>query len=46
MAGQGEVSGGEVDHDGDGRQEVVHYWRQRLPEDGGENLEGESFPTE
>ena len=42
MAGQGEVSRGEMDHDGDGRQEVVHYRRQRLPEDGGEDLEGES----
>ena len=42
MAGQGEVSGGEMDHDGDGREEMVHYRRQRLPEDGGEDLEGES----
>ena len=41
MAGQGEVSGGEVDHDGDGRAEVVHHRRQGLPEDGGEDLEGE-----
>ena len=42
MAGQGEVTGGEVDHNGDRRQEMVHYRRQMLPKDGGEDLEGEN----
>ena len=42
MAGQGEVSGGEMADDGDGCQEVVHYRGQGLPEDGGKDLEGET----
>ena len=41
MAGEGEDPGGEVDHDGDGRQEMVHCRGQVLPQDGGEDLEGE-----
>ena len=31
--------------DGDGREEMVHYRRQGIPEDGGENLEGEKVES-
>ena len=43
MDGEGEDTGGEVDHDDHRCQAVVYCWEQVLPEDDRQDLEGKAF---